>query len=49
MPEDEQGGIIDKCPASLYGGHFTGDKIAQKKFSNQVLTGLRYSENVLNG
>ena len=24
VPEDEQGGIIDKCHASPYGGHFIG-------------------------
>ena len=30
MLEDEQGGIIDKCHASLYGGHFVEDKTAQK-------------------
>ena len=30
MLEDEQGGIIDKCHASPYGGHFAGDKIVQK-------------------
>ena len=28
--EDEQGGIIDKCHASPYGGHFAGERIAQK-------------------
>ena len=43
--EDEQGGIIDKCHVSPYGGHFPGDK----KFSNKVFTGLLYSEIVLNG
>ena len=26
MLEDEQGGIIDKCHASPYGGHFAGDR-----------------------
>ena len=26
----EQGGIMEKCHASPYGGHFTGDKITQK-------------------
>ena len=25
MPEDEQGGIIDKCHASPYEGHFAGN------------------------
>ena len=28
--EDEQGGIIDKCHASPYGGHFEGDRTTQK-------------------
>ena len=27
-PEIEQGGIMEKCHASPYGGHFAGDKIA---------------------
>ena len=26
VPEDEQGGIIDKCHASPYGGHFEGER-----------------------
>ena len=26
----EQGGIMEKCHASPYGGHFTGDKTTQK-------------------
>ena len=26
VPEDEQGGIIDKCHALPYKGHFTGDR-----------------------
>ena len=30
MPEDEQGGIIDKCHGSPYGGHFEGERIAHK-------------------
>ena len=30
MPEDEQGGIIDNCHASPYGGHFAGKRTAQK-------------------
>ena len=30
VPEDEQGGIIDKCHASPYGGHFAKERIAQK-------------------
>ena len=30
VPEDEQGGVFDKCHASSYGGHFARDKIAQK-------------------
>ena len=25
-PETEQGGIMEKCHASQYGGHFAGDK-----------------------
>ena len=29
-PETEQGGIMEKCHASPYGGHFAGDKTAQK-------------------
>ena len=48
MPKDEQGGIIDKCHASPYGGHFAGERTTQK-FFNQVFTGLLYSEIVLNG
>ena len=30
VPEDEQGGIIDKCHASPYGGHFIEDRTTQK-------------------
>ena len=30
VPETEHGGIMEKCHASPYGGHFTRDKIAQK-------------------
>ena len=30
VPEDEQGGIIDKCHASPYGGHFAENKTTQK-------------------
>ena len=30
VPETEQGGIMEKCHASPYGGHFEGDKTAQK-------------------
>ena len=30
VPETEQGGIVEKCHASPYGGHFAGDKIAYK-------------------
>ena len=30
VPEDEQGGIIDKCHASPYGGRFVGDRTTQK-------------------
>ena len=26
VPETEQGGIMEKCHASPYGGHFAGDK-----------------------
>ena len=26
VPEDEQGGIIDKCHASPYRGHFAGER-----------------------
>ena len=28
--ETEQGGIMEKCHASLYGGHFARDKTDQK-------------------
>ena len=28
VPEIEQGGIMEKCHASPYGGHFAGDKAA---------------------
>ena len=30
VPEDKQGGIIDKCHASPYGGHFVGERTVQK-------------------
>ena len=30
VPETEQGGIMEKCHASPYGGHFAGDRTAQK-------------------
>ena len=30
VPETEHGGIMEKCHASPYGGHFAGDKTAQK-------------------
>ena len=30
VPETEQGGIMEKCHASPYGGHFAEDRIAQK-------------------
>ena len=30
VPETLQGGIIDKCHASPYGGHFAGDRTAHK-------------------
>ena len=30
VPETKQRGIKEKCHASPYGGHFTGDKITQK-------------------
>ena len=30
VPETEQGGIVEKCQASPYEGHFAGDKIAHK-------------------
>ena len=30
VPETEQGGIMEKCHASSYGGNFAGDKTAQK-------------------
>ena len=30
VPEAEQGEILDKCHASPYGGHFAGDRTAQK-------------------
>ena len=48
MPEDEQGGIIDKCHASPYGGT-SQDKEQPRKFSNQVFIGLLYLETILNG
>ena len=34
VPETEQGGIMEKCHASPYGGHFARDKIAQKIFQS---------------
>ena len=30
VPETKQGGIMEKCHALPYGGHFARDKIAQK-------------------
>ena len=30
VPETEQSGIIDKCHASLYGGHFAGERTTHK-------------------
>ena len=30
VPETEQGGIVEKCHASPYGGYFAGDKTAHK-------------------
>ena len=30
VPETEQGGIMEKCHASPYGGHFAGDRTTQK-------------------
>ena len=30
VPETEQGGIMEICHASPYGGHFAGDKTTQK-------------------
>ena len=30
VPKIEQGGIMEKCHASPYGGHFVGDKTTQK-------------------
>ena len=30
VPKTEQGGIVEKCHASPYGGHFAGDKTAHK-------------------
>ena len=30
VPETEQGGILEKCPASPYGGHFAGDRTTYK-------------------
>ena len=30
LPKDVQGGIIDKCHASPYGGHFVGERTAHK-------------------
>ena len=30
VPEIEQGGIMEKCHASHYRGHFAGDKTAPK-------------------
>ena len=28
VPQTKQGGIVEKCHASPYGGHFGGDKTA---------------------
>ena len=30
VPEAEQGGIMEECHASPYGGHFVGNRTAQK-------------------
>ena len=48
VPKTEQGEIIDKCYASPYEGHFTGERTTHK-FSNQVFIGLLYSKTILNG
>ena len=29
VPKTKQGGIVEKCHASPYGGHFAGDKTTQ--------------------
>ena len=34
VPKIEQGEIIDKCHASPYGGHFVGNKTANKIFQS---------------
>ena len=30
VPETQQGGIMEKCHASPYGGHFAGDRLTKK-------------------
>ena len=30
VPETKEGCIMEKCPTSPYGGHFTGDKTTKK-------------------
>ena len=48
VPEIELGGIVEKCHASPYGGHFVEDRTTQK-FLNQVFIDLLYLKIVLNG
>ena len=45
--ETKQGGIMEKCHALPYGGHFAEDK-QPRKFSNQDFIGPLYSRTVLN-
>ena len=48
VPESEQCKIVNECHASLYGGHFYGERTAQR-YSNQDFIGPLSSETVLNG
>ena len=41
FPEREQGGIMEKCHTSPYGGHFEGERTAQK--NSPIRFSLAYS------
>ena len=49
VPEDEQGGIIDKWHAHYHMKDTLQEIEQPRKFSNEVFTGLPYSETVVNG
>ena len=48
VPETKQGGILDNCHASPYGGHFIGKRTSHKILQSGFI-GLLYSKTILNG